>query len=393
MMMALMQHLMRRMMTSTIGRQASAAKPIERRCRDFAEVGSAVRPQRRSRSAVVRPQRRSRSAVVRPQRRSRSTAPLVAGRPRGVTFATLPLICYIDGNIGSGKSTVIRELRRVGYVAREEPIGAWKNALGRYYAALGPQGAVEGPDGRSASPLGSLRPRSNDSERSANAAFSLDALIARTKRQQLDDVLDITRRWTPTSTGDSSRDRPSGISGEALSGEADRPSGLSSEALSGEADRLHRGPDHPGRIAAARFDGDCCRETTDRAAVSPVFIERSPQSDWYFVEVRRSLALVSNERYAELEKMYEKNKYEGDVARVYLRVDAIECKARVDERARANECDRVTLDYLRAIERAHDDGAYDLVVDATQVASGTCAEDTRDVVARILQFASRRAVE
>lgn len=43
------------------------------------------------------------------------------------------MICYVDGNIASGKSTVLKELSRRGYATREERVDDWEPFLSLYY--------------------------------------------------------------------------------------------------------------------------------------------------------------------------------------------------------------------------------------------------------------------
>ena len=42
-------------------------------------------------------------------------------------------VCCIDGNIGSGKSSVLKELRRRGYIVYFESLNEWENELIRFY--------------------------------------------------------------------------------------------------------------------------------------------------------------------------------------------------------------------------------------------------------------------
>lgn len=45
-----------------------------------------------------------------------------------------PLICSVDGNIGSGKSTVLGELKQKGYFVFEEDLTNWGSLLENFYA-------------------------------------------------------------------------------------------------------------------------------------------------------------------------------------------------------------------------------------------------------------------
>ena len=44
------------------------------------------------------------------------------------------MLIAVDGNLGSGKSTVLADLRRRGYTVVPEPVGAWGPMLERMYA-------------------------------------------------------------------------------------------------------------------------------------------------------------------------------------------------------------------------------------------------------------------